>query len=226
MPCWQAYRPRKPEGWIPLNKENVGSRVEGKDNIIGWAWAMVQWLIISQEVCSEVTHVYNREHCQCSQPQFSYCKVHISLLHFVHQMRIYSCHIVGDLYNYFTLFCLVEYYYVQNINACYVCACHNATNCVAKATTKDKSKDYIRRPIVVCNVHSTEQVVVQAEQGQEVQLCIVCNRQVKRFPPRNLHIDEEDLLQKVYLLRLMPVWVGWTMVSSLYKSVPPITSGV
>jgi hypothetical protein len=152
-------------------------------------------------------HVYKRdvEHWQCPQSQFNNCGVCPFLLHFVHEMPIFSCDIGSNLYYYFTLLCLVEYYYVQNINAYYVCACHTATNSVAKATTKDKSKDYIRRPIVVCNVQSTEQVVAQAEQGQEVQLCIVCNWQVKRFPPWNLHIDEEDLLQKVYLLRLMPV---------------------
>ncbi len=140
----------------------------------------------------ESMHMYNRdvEHdCQCPQPQFNICGVYSSLMYFVPKMWIFSCHIISDLYFYSTLFCLVEYYYVQNINAYYVCACHTATNSEAKATTKDKSKDYFRRPIVVCNVHSTEQVVVQAEQGQEVQLCIVCNRQAKRFPPWNLYIS-------------------------------------
>jgi hypothetical protein len=33
-------------------------------------------------------------------------------------------------------------------------------------------------------------------------------------------------LQKVYLLRLMPVCVGFIIVSCLFLSVPPNTSGV
>ncbi len=34
------------------------------------------------------------------------------------------------------------------------------------------------------------------------------------------------MMQKVYLLRLMPVYVGLTLVSYLFLSVPLITSGV
>jgi hypothetical protein len=34
------------------------------------------------------------------------------------------------------------------------------------------------------------------------------------------------LIQKVYLLRLMPVCIGLAMFSCLFLSVPPITSGV
>ncbi len=41
-----------------------------------------------------------------------------------------------------------------------------------------------------------------------------------------LGVSDDFIMQTVYLFRLMPVWVGLTMLSCLYLSVPPIASGV